>query len=219
MMPSPLETWPGSTSNPDPRWQALYEAILQGNQRLNLTRITAPADFWEKHLWDSAQGIRPYLYETAPWRVVDIGTGAGFPGLVVALLQPHWRVTLLDARHKKTHFLQQLVADFRLENVTVLTGRAEVLGATPAHQRAYDLVLLRAVAPADQALAYGAPFVKRGGHLVLYQGRWTDAQTAALTAHAQGLQLVQIDAQRTPLTHAARHYIHLVRNLAGPGDS
>ncbi|MCS7225558.1 MAG: 16S rRNA (guanine(527)-N(7))-methyltransferase RsmG [Gloeomargarita sp. SKYB31] len=218
-MPSPLDRWPGTEPHPDPRWQILYEAILRGNQQMNLTRITAPADFWEKHLWDSAQGIKPYLGESAAWRVVDVGTGAGFPGVVVALLQPHWQVTLLDARQKKTRFLQRLVADLDLKNVTVVTGRAEVLGAAFPHRQGYDLVLLRAVAPIPQALAYGVPLVKAGGRLVLYQGRWTESDTAALTTQHQGLQLVQIDAQTTPLTQAARHYLHLVRNFPGPTDS
>ncbi len=213
LLPSPLAAWPGTATPPDPRWQALYTAILQGNARMNLTRITTPADFWEKHLWDSAQGIRPYLGNPEPWRVLDVGTGAGFPGLVVGMLHPHWQVTLLDARQKKTRFLAQVIADLGLANVTTLTGRAEVLGVTAPYHHAYDLVLLRAVAPAAQALAYGAPFLKPGGALVLYQGHWTPAQTAALRPHLQGLHLHQIDAQTTPLTRAVRHYLHFRRNF------
>ncbi|MEN9275815.1 MAG: 16S rRNA (guanine(527)-N(7))-methyltransferase RsmG [Gloeomargarita sp. GMQP_bins_5] len=213
-MLSPLDRWPGDPAQQDPRWQKLYDVVLRGNQRLNLTRITAPADFWEKHLWDSAQGIRPYLSEKAAWRVIDVGSGAGFPGVVVALLQPHWHVTLLEARQKKTRFLQELVAALGLPNVAVLTGRAEVLGTLAPHRQGYDLVLLRAVAPARQALAYGAPLVKPGGRLVLYQGQWTEQDTAALVPHRYGLQWEQIDAQKTPLTQAIRHYLHLMRNFS-----
>ncbi|MEN9216124.1 MAG: 16S rRNA (guanine(527)-N(7))-methyltransferase RsmG, partial [Gloeomargarita sp. HHBFW_bins_162] len=211
------DSWPGEAT--DRRWQSLYETILQGNQQMNLTRITAPQDFWEKHLWDSAQGISPYLGITDPWQVIDVGTGAGFPGLVVAMLQPHWQVTLLDSRRKKTRFLEQAIADLHLENVRILTGRAEVLGADLPHQRAYDLVLLRAVAPVQEALRYGTPFLKPGGHLVLYQGHWTAAQTEALTPHLQGLTLTQIDAQTTPLTQGVRHYLHLTGNFPRWADS
>ncbi len=217
LLPSPLDPWPGS--HPEPRWHALYTAILRGNQQMNLTRITAPADFWEKHLWDSAQGIQPYLGNPEPWRVVDVGTGAGFPGLVAAMLQPHWQVTLLDSRQKKTRFLEQVIAALGLENVTTLTGRAEVLGATAPHRCAYDLVLLRAVAPAPDALGYGRQFLKPGGHLVLYQGHWTAAQTQALTPCLSGLTLTQIDAQTTPLTQGVRHYLHLRGNFPATADS
>ncbi|MEO0309529.1 MAG: 16S rRNA (guanine(527)-N(7))-methyltransferase RsmG [Gloeomargarita sp. DG02_3_bins_56] len=219
-LPSPLEPWPGGEqTHPDPRWQALYEMIVRGNEQMNLTRITAPADFWEKHLWDSAQGIQPYLGVTAAWQVIDVGTGAGFPGLVVALLQPHWRVTLLDSRRKKTRFLEQVITDLHLENVVTLTGRAEVLGAVAPHHRAYDLVLMRAVAPASTALGYGTPWLKPDGRLVLYQGHWTAAQTQGLTPHLQGLTLRRIDACTTPLTQGVRHYLHLVGNFPGGVDS
>ena len=219
LLPGPLDVWSGTATHPDPRWHALYTAILRGNEQMNLTRITTPADFWEKHLWDSAQGIRPYLGNAAAWRVVDVGTGAGFPGLVVGMLHPHWQVTLLDARQKKTRFLDRVIADLGLPNITTLTGRAEVLGFTVTHHRAYDLVLLRAVAPAPKALGYGVPFLKPGGHLVLYQGHWTPAQTEALMAQQQGLQLDHIDAQTTPLTQAVRHYLHFTGNFSAPAPS
>ncbi len=218
-LPSPLDPWPGTEKPADPRWHALYAAILRGNEQMNLTRITAPADFWEKHLWDSAQGVQPYLTNQKNWQVIDVGTGAGFPGLVVAILQPHWQVTLLDSRQKKTRFLEQVIADLHLENVATLTGRAEVLGATLTHHQAYDLVLLRAVAPVPQVLSFGTPFLKPGGYLVLYQGHWTAAQTEALTPQLQGLTLTQIDAQITPLTQGMRHYLHLRGNLRAAADS
>ncbi|APB32566.1 glucose inhibited division protein B [Gloeomargarita lithophora Alchichica-D10] len=218
-LPSPLDPWPGAETHPDPRWHALYLAILAGNEQMNLTRITTPADFWEKHLWDSVQGIQPYLGNNEAWQVLDVGTGAGFPGLAVGILQPHWQVTLLDSRQKKTRFLAQVIADLRLDNITMLTGRAEVLGATVPHRKNYDLVLLRAVAPVDQALNYGTPFLKPGGRLVLYQGHWTAAQTEALTASLHGLKLTHIDAQITPLTQGVRHYLHLVGNFPAQGGS
>ncbi|WAS04058.1 16S rRNA (guanine(527)-N(7))-methyltransferase RsmG [Gloeomargaritales cyanobacterium VI4D9] len=218
-LPSPLDPWPGTESHPDPRWHDLYTAILRGNEQMNLTRITTPADFWEKHLWDSAQGIRPYLGNNQPWRVIDVGTGAGFPGLVVGILHPHWQVTLLDSRQKKTRFLAQVIADLRLDNVTTLTGRAEVLGAISPHHQAYDLVLLRAVAPAPEALSYGTPFLKPGGHLVLYQGHWTPAQTEALNPQKYRLKLTRMDAQITPLTQSVRHYLHFLGNFPATADS
>jgi 16S rRNA (guanine527-N7)-methyltransferase len=97
----------------DPQWallEQLYQGILDGNRQINLTRLTQPDDFWEKHLWDSFSGLWPWLVPDAArdWtvppvdRVIDIGTGAGFPGFPAAIAQPQWQVTLLDSTQKKS---------------------------------------------------------------------------------------------------------------------
>ena len=82
------------------QFQKLYELIIVGNKKLNLTRITNPEEFWEKHLWDSLRGIKFILENQIHWqeekKVIDIGTGAGFPGFPVAITLPQYAVTLLD---------------------------------------------------------------------------------------------------------------------------
>ncbi|WP_338038670.1 16S rRNA (guanine(527)-N(7))-methyltransferase RsmG [Neosynechococcus sphagnicola] len=92
------------TAHQQQQFQQIYEQILMGNQRLNLTRITDPLEFWEKHLWDSLQGVAPLLSQPSVQpglRVIDIGTGAGFPGLPVAIARPDATITLLDSTQKK----------------------------------------------------------------------------------------------------------------------
>ena len=101
------------------QFQRLYELIVEGNRSLNLTRITEPKEFWEKHLWDSLRGIvrllpannsageNPKLPAESVQKVIDIGTGAGFPGLPIAIALPQLSVTLLDSTRKKLFFWKQ----------------------------------------------------------------------------------------------------------------
>ncbi len=102
------------------RFEKLYEAVILGNQQQNLTRLTSPQDFWEKHLWDSLRG----LLSLGPWEalcgipleMVDIGSGAGFPGLPAATVFPQWSVTLLDSTKRKVAFIEQAISRMGLTN-------------------------------------------------------------------------------------------------------
>ncbi len=208
-------------------FQALYAQILLGNQQLNLTRITDPLEFAEKHLWDSLSGIQPFLPQTVagtspsstsesalssqPWQVIDIGTGAGFPGLPIAIVQPHWRVTLLDSTRKKITFLNQLIQALGLANVTAMVGRVEEVGQQRHYREHYDLAVIRAVAAASVCAEYALPLLQVGGLAVLYRGHWTDAETESLTIAAEqlGAKIETITSFQTPITRSDRHCIQL----------
>jgi 16S rRNA (guanine527-N7)-methyltransferase len=135
LLPEMEEIWLNTLGwQPDreqkPKFQRLYEEILAANRSINLTRITQPIEFWEKHLWDSLAGmvglgISTQLEKKESLKAIDIGTGAGFPGIPVAIVFPFWTVTLLDATRKKTNFLETLVDRLDLNNIKILTGRAE----------------------------------------------------------------------------------------------
>jgi len=90
------------------QFQRLYHLILEGNRQLNLTRITDPQEFWEKHLWDSLRGIAPKGEFISSLQqgvsVIDIGTGAGFPGIPVTIIAPNCTITLMDSTRKKNYF-------------------------------------------------------------------------------------------------------------------
>ncbi|MGB7520542.1 MAG: 16S rRNA (guanine(527)-N(7))-methyltransferase RsmG, partial [Spirulinaceae cyanobacterium] len=170
------------------KFQQLYEQVIIGNRQLNLTRITAPEEFWEKHLWDSLKGVAPWLTQSeSGLKVMDIGTGAGFPGLPVALTFPHWQVTLLDSTRKKITFLDGLLPKLEIFNATTLVGRAESVGKKFRHHAAYDLTLVRAVGKPIVCAQYALPLLKPGAIAVLYRGQWTEEDDQELRLGLRGL--------------------------------
>lgn len=217
--------WPDLSWSPTPEqqrcFQRLYEAVLLGNQRMNLTRVTTPDDFWEKHLWDSLKGVQPFLtseLRSSPWQVVDIGSGAGFPGLPVAIACPDWTVTLLDSTKKKIAFVGEALSYLALTNAVPLAARAEAVGQLPQHRERYDLALVRAVAPAAVCAEYALPLLKIGGSAILYRGQWSSEETAQLTPVVQQLggKIQQVDQFTTPLTQSDRHCIMLHKTALTP---
>jgi len=227
-LPEMMELWQQTLNLQPSNWelnqfQLLYELICQGNQQLNLTRITEPTDFWEKHLWDSLRGIAPFLDKTKSDRrtgilpvianpqVIDIGTGAGFPGVPIAITQPNWQITLLDSTRKKLTFLESLIAELEIENATTLTGRAEELGKQVQYKEVYDIAVIRAVGSALVCAEYALPFLKIGGLAILYRGNWTEEEALDLrsTLGSLGGAIESIDSFTTPISNSIRHCLHL----------
>ncbi|XGW00095.1 MAG: 16S rRNA (guanine(527)-N(7))-methyltransferase RsmG [Leptolyngbya sp. BL-A-14] len=239
--------------------QQLYALTLAGNRQFNLTRITEPEEFWEKHLWDSLRGVQRFLggerqeaegrrqeaevelqdehvversqdparphptlptLSPTPTQIIDIGTGAGFPGLPVAIAQPNWTVTLLDATRKKITFIDQVIAQLGLANARTLVDRVEQVGRQKHQRETYDLALIRAVAAASVCAEYALPLLKVGGVAVLYRGQWTDAETSALEAAVAilGGKIESIEAFTTPLTQGDRHCIYLKKIASTPNE-
>lgn len=199
------------------QFEQLYAQLLIGNQQFNLTRITALDEFLEKHIWDSLSGIMPWLNpttaENAPTsvkRVIDIGTGGGFPGIPVAIAMPHWHLTLLDSTRKKMQFLEALGPQLKLD-LHCITERAEALGRDPDHRAQHDLALIRAVSSASACVEYALPFVRMGGIAILYRGQWSEQDTTNLEpALSQiGGELMEIKDYKTPLTQGARHCLYV----------
>ncbi len=191
-------------------FQNLYDLVLEGNKTQNLTRIVTPIDFWEKHLWDSLRGVLP-LWNQQNLKVIDIGTGAGFPGIPVAIAHPTWQLTLLDSTLKKTAFIDYVCESMSLTNVASLTGRAEQLNSVSSHYRNYDLVLVRALGNANLCAQYSVPFVKKGGVVILYRGQWSDAEQISLDHICKLLQskVTYLEKFLTPLSQSTRNCIHL----------
>jgi len=194
------------------QFNRFYEQVLQGNAQQNLTRITEPAEFWEKHLWDSLRNLWPYR-ELSDQLVIDIGSGAGLPGIPAAIVQPLWVVVLLEATRKKASFLNACSQALGLTNVQVLSDRAEKIGHQARHREAYDLALVRAVAPATVCAEYALPLLKVGGKALLYRGHWEVREEVemARAVRVLGGEISEVDAFELPLSQAVRHCVVLTK--------
>ncbi len=223
-LPGMLELWQTTLQwQPSDRqlaqFQKLYEAIIVGNRQQNLTRITTPENFWEKHLWDSLLGVALLQTEEkialkdsdTALQVIDIGTGAGFPGLPVAITNPDWEITLVDSTQKKIAFIDDTIPQLNLKNVHTLVERAEILGIDPHYREYYDLALIRAVGKPSVCAEYILPLVKLGGLAILYRGHWEEKDTASLDSAVRklGSEIELIYSQKTPITESIRHCIYL----------
>jgi 16S rRNA (guanine527-N7)-methyltransferase len=180
-----------------------YRALLlDWNKRINLTAITGPTEILTHHFLDSLACALPLtpLQRRAPLTLIDIGSGAGFPGLPLAIAFPIWQVCLLEATGKKVHFLAAAVEALGLTNVTPLNGRAEEVAHLPRYRGSFDIATARAVASLPTLLEYCAPFVKPGGLMLLPKkgdlgeelawGKRAAPQLGALLGEAQPLPLL-----------------------------
>jgi 16S rRNA (guanine527-N7)-methyltransferase len=203
------------------QFRQLYSLILQGNTRQNLTRILEPQEFWEKHLWDSLRGIQtlaPLSQLPATGNVIDIGTGAGFPGIPIAIAFPTWQMTLLDSTQRKIEFVRSVVTALGLPGVTAWADRVESFAHLRAQRESYDLTLCRAVAEASVCLEYSLPLLQIGGQALLYRGHWSEAEAEAVIQASAilGGQLKQVEAFTTPISQSIRHCIVVEKTISTP---
>ncbi|MGK7878799.1 MAG: 16S rRNA (guanine(527)-N(7))-methyltransferase RsmG [Crocosphaera sp.] len=189
---------------------------------MNLTRITEPNDFWEKHLWDSLAGVigLDFLEYKDSLKFIDIGTGAGFPGLPISIIFSHWQLTLLDSTRKKINVIKLFLEALKLNNSQTIIGRAEDIGHIPEHRDKYDLGLIRAVGKPSVCAEYVLPFLKVGGIGVLYRGNWQKEEEINLNNALKKLggKLILVKQFETPLTQSMRNFIY-VEKIAETSDN
>lgn len=148
---------------------ARYSVELQRwNERVNLTAITDERTIVVRHFLDSLAIARSWGQE--PDTLIDIGAGAGFPGVPLKILRPHLRLTLVESVAKKAEFLRQLSATLGLTDVTIIVARAEQIGRDPAHREQYAIVTARAVADLAVLAEYCLPLCRVGGRMLAPKG-------------------------------------------------
>jgi 16S rRNA (guanine527-N7)-methyltransferase len=151
------------------RLDQLGAAVREGNRRVNLTRITDPAQFEVRHVLDSLSAAVPVLDRLLAGealRLVDVGSGGGMPGLPLKIAFPSLRLTLIESVNKKADFLRETVSDLGLSDVDVVAERAEAAGRLADHRDAYDWATARALGSLPVVVELCAPFLAPGGLLV-----------------------------------------------------
>ena len=148
-----------------------YHALLiEWNTKMDLTAVTEEAEMIDRHYVDSLMALTVPGMIPEAGTLIDVGTGAGFPGMPLAIACPQLSVTLMDAQQKRLNFLQAVIDELGLTNVTLIHARAEDGGRNPALREQFDLAVARAVAPTSVLAEYLLPFVRVGGKALCWKG-------------------------------------------------
>lgn len=155
------------------KFNTYYEMLIEKNKVMNLTAITEKNEVIVKHFADSIS-IIPYLKEydislNSDYSIIDIGTGAGFPGIPLKIMLPEVKFTLLDSLNKRVGFLNEVIKELQLNNIETIHGRAEDFATDNNYREKYDLCVSRAVANLSTLSEYCLPFVKKDGKFISYK--------------------------------------------------
>ena len=184
-----------------------FELLTEWNAVMNLTAITEFTEVVEKHFVDSAL-LTDYICERESKSLIDIGTGAGFPGVPLKILFPEMKVTLLDSLNKRIRFLNTVIQELGLESIEAIHGRAEEYGIKEGYREQYDLCVSRAVARLASLCEFCIPFVKKAGAFVAYKSMKSEEELSEAKAAISvlGAKLLEVkeyllgeDAQRNLL--------------------
>lgn len=153
-------------------FDVFYQLLIEWNKKINLTAITDYEEVIQKHFLDSCLLLKKCPKERFEYKkVIDVGTGAGFPGIPLAILLKDTQFTLMDSLNKRIEFLSIVIKELDLTNVQLFHGRAEEFGRNENFREQFDFCVSRAVASLPLLLEYCSPFVKVDGSLLLYKSK------------------------------------------------
>ena len=173
-----------------------YEMLVEWNKVMNLTGITEFEDVLLKHFIDSV-AICQITDMSKVHTVMDVGTGAGFPGMPLKIVFPHLKITLLDSLNKRIQFLNAVIEKLELKDITTIHGRAEDYGRNPEYREQYDMCVSRAVANLSSLSEYCVPFITVGGRFISYKAGEVEeevrqAEKAVRTLHCEPANIDKI---------------------------
>lgn len=175
-------------------FETYYDMLIDRNKVMNLTAITEFDEVMDKHFLDSVYLFRSIKLE-ADYKLIDIGTGAGFPGIPLKIVFPELKITLLDSLNKRVGFINDVIEELNLNDIEAIHGRAEDIARDKAYRASYDIAVSRAVANLSTLSEYCLPFVKIGGKFVSYKsGDCADeVDNAKAAIHLLGGKINKID--------------------------
>ena len=174
-----------------------YNALVRSNKNVNLTQITGAKDVALKHFIDSLACVSIIKFDKIN-NFIDIGTGAGFPGIPIKIMYPRLRAVLMDSQQKRVNFLRKVVSDLSLGSIEIYHERAELFGRESSRREQYDLCVSRAVAALQVLCEFCLPFVKVGGFFVALKGPDIDqevleAQNAIKILGGRTTQIIKLN--------------------------
>lgn len=187
---------------------SMYQELMKFNESINLTSIIKPEEFAVKHILDSLLCSR-ILHEMGSGQVVDVGTGAGFPGLPLAIHYPCLHFTLVESVGKKADYVRYISDLLGLENVQVIQARAEELGRQGSHREKYDVAMARGVAMLSILVEYCLPLVKVGGIFIAMKGPGAQEEiaNASRALGETGGEIEKVDEITLPLGQVLRRLV------------
>jgi 16S rRNA (guanine527-N7)-methyltransferase len=168
---------PVLTTETETRLRDLVDQLLATNAQYNLTSIRDPEEAWNKHILDSLQALELEAFAEAQ-TAVDVGAGAGFPGLPLAIALPRVRFSFIEATRKKCAFIEAMSERFGLK-ANVINGRAEDIGHDKRYRKQFDIATARAVGSLMEVAEYCLPLVKVNGQVILWRGKDAEAEAHA----------------------------------------
>ena len=198
-----------------------FELLVDKNKVMNLTAITEENEVVTKHFVDSLSVVRvlPGLNDGRSLNIIDVGTGAGFPGIPLKIAFPNCCVTLLDSLNKRIHFLQEICSELELNDICAIHGRAEDYGQNKIYRETYDVCVSRAVANLSTLSEYCLPFVKPGGLFISYKSGDVEeeVQKAIHAVKLLGGNIQTIDSFQLPETEINRSFVVMKKNKSTMG--
>lgn len=197
-------------------WEYMH-FLLAENKKYNLTAIDEPGEIINKHFFDSLTLLSERKLK-AGYSLIDVGTGAGFPGLVLKIFFPNIRLVLLDSLAKRINFLRKLVNKLGLSGVEAIHSRAEDLGKDHNYRGSFDWVVSRAVAPLNILSEYTLPFAREGGSVALYKGPdfQVELEEAKRAISLLGGELMEVKEVKVPDLKGERYIIFLKKVTGTP---
>ena len=200
------------------QFEQYYDGLIEKNKVMNLTAITEREDVILKHFIDSLALARYVKLWEKEYKIIDVGTGAGFPGIPLKIAFPNLQVTLFDSLNKRIKFLQEMIDTLKLKEITAVHGRAEEGARDKNMREKYDFVVSRAVANMAVLSEYCIPFVKVGGYFIPYK---TGTVEEEITQGKKAIQILggkieKIEKLMLPDSDISRSFVFIKKEKQTP---